>query len=122
MPQALLERLQGRRVGPDDRREHQGRAVRHRRGAAVYEGAESRHIINVAPWRVIGVGRGFAVYAATKYAVRALSEGLRREVKPHNSRTTVISPGSVATELPQSVTDPDAAERIRKFYCGDRDS
>jgi NADP-dependent 3-hydroxy acid dehydrogenase YdfG len=28
----------------------------------------------------------------------------------------VISPGAVATELPQSVTDPEAAERIRKFY------
>jgi NADP-dependent 3-hydroxy acid dehydrogenase YdfG len=49
--------------------------------------------------------------------VRALSEGLRQEVKPHNSRTTVITPGAVATELPQGVTDPDAAERIRKFYA-----
>jgi NADP-dependent 3-hydroxy acid dehydrogenase YdfG len=62
------------------------------------------------------VGPGFAVYAATKYAVRALSEGLRQEAKPYNIRTTVISPGAVAMELPQSVTDPDAAERIRKFY------
>ena len=39
------------------------------------------------------VGPGFAVYAATKHAVRALSEGLRQEVKPYNIRTTVISPG-----------------------------
>jgi NADP-dependent 3-hydroxy acid dehydrogenase YdfG len=38
-------------------------------------------------------------------------------VKPYNIRTTVISPGAVATELPQSVTDPEAAERIRKFYA-----
>ena len=37
-------------------------------------------------------------------------------MKPYNIRTTVISPGAVATELPQSVTDPDSAERIRKFY------
>jgi NADP-dependent 3-hydroxy acid dehydrogenase YdfG len=43
--------------------------------------------------------------------VRALSEGLRQEVKPYNIRTTVISPG-----LPNSVTDPVAAERIKKFY------
>jgi NADP-dependent 3-hydroxy acid dehydrogenase YdfG len=48
--------------------------------------------------------------------VRALSEGLRQEVKLYNIRTTVISPGAVATELPNSVTDPDAAERIRNFY------
>ena len=63
------------------------------------------------------VGPGLAVYAATKHAVRALSEGLRQEVKPYNIRTTVISPGAVATELPNSVTDPDAAERIHKFYA-----
>jgi short chain dehydrogenase/Aldo/keto reductase family len=60
---------------------------------------------------------GFAVYAATKHAVRALSEGLRHEVKPYNIRTTVILPGAVATELPQSVTAPEAAERTRKFYA-----
>ena len=53
---------------------------------------------------------------ATKHAVRALSEGLRQEVKPYNIRTTMISPGAVATELPDSVTEPDIAERIRKFY------
>ena len=38
------------------------------------------------------------------------------EVKPYNIRTTVISPGAVATELPDSVTEPDIAESIRKFY------
>jgi NADP-dependent 3-hydroxy acid dehydrogenase YdfG len=45
-----------------------------------------------------------------------LSEGLRQEVKPYNIRTTVISPGAVATELPNSVTDPDTAARVRQFY------
>jgi NADP-dependent 3-hydroxy acid dehydrogenase YdfG len=49
--------------------------------------------------------------------MRALSEGLRQEVKPYDLRTTVISPGAVATELPQSGTDPASAERIRKFYA-----
>ena len=38
-------------------------------------------------------------------------------VKPYNIRTTVISPGAVATELPNSVTDPQAAKRIRNFYA-----
>jgi 4-oxalocrotonate tautomerase len=37
-------------------------------------------------------------------------------VKPYNIRATVIPPGAVATELPNSVTDPEAADRIRKFY------
>ena len=74
------------------------------------------HIINVSSVAGHKVGPGFAVYAATKHSVRALSEGLRQEVKPYNIRTTVISPGAVATELPNSVTEPDIAERIHKFY------
>ena len=74
------------------------------------------HIVNVSSVAGHKVGPGFAVYAATKHAVRALSEGLRQEVKPYNIRTTVISPGAVATELPNSVTEPDIAERIHKSY------
>ena len=77
---------------------------------------KSGHIINVSSVAGHKVGPGFAVYAATKFAVRALSEGLRQEVKPYNIRTTVISPGAVATELPNTITDPAAAERIRTFY------
>src|SRR6266704_3118422 len=74
------------------------------------------HFINVSSVAGHKVRAGGAVYAATKHAVRALSEGLRLEVKPYNIRTTVISPGAVATELPNSTTDPVAAERVRKFY------
>jgi NADP-dependent 3-hydroxy acid dehydrogenase YdfG len=74
------------------------------------------HFINVSSVAGHRVGPGFAVYAATKYGVRALSEGLRQEVKPYNIRTTVISPGAVATELPNTITDPAAAERVRTFY------
>jgi NADP-dependent 3-hydroxy acid dehydrogenase YdfG len=74
------------------------------------------HFINVSSVAGHKVGPGFAVYAATKHAVRALTEGLRQEVKPYNIRTTVISPGAVATELPNSVSDPDTAARIRAFY------
>jgi NADP-dependent 3-hydroxy acid dehydrogenase YdfG len=72
------------------------------------------HIINVSSVAGHKVGPGFAVYAATKHAVRALSEGLRQEVKPYNIRTTVISPGAVATELLNSITEPDIAEAVRK--------
>jgi NADP-dependent 3-hydroxy acid dehydrogenase YdfG len=74
------------------------------------------HFINVSSVAGHKVGPGFAVYAATKHAVRALSEGLRQEVKPYNIRTTVISPGAVDTELPNSVTEPDIAEKVRKAY------
>jgi len=77
---------------------------------------KSGHIINVSSVAGHKIRPGATVYAATKFAVRALSEGLRQEVKPYNIRTTVISPGAVATELPNSVTDPDTAARINKFY------
>ena len=74
------------------------------------------HIINVSSVAGHKVGPGGAVYSATKHAVRALSEGLRQEVKPYNIRTTVISPGAVATELPDTITDPVVAERVRGLY------
>lgn len=77
---------------------------------------KSGHIINVASVAGHKVRSGSAVYSATKHAVRVLSEGLRQEVKPYNIRTTIISPGAVATELPDSVTDPEQSERVRAFY------
>lgn len=76
----------------------------------------SGHFINVSSVAGHKVGVNNAVYAATKTAVRVLSEGLRQEVKPWNIRTTIISPGAVATELPQSVTEPDVAKGIGQFY------
>jgi NADP-dependent 3-hydroxy acid dehydrogenase YdfG len=39
-------------------------------------------------------------------------------VKAYNIRTTVISPGAVATELPSHITDRDSASGIQKFYKG----
>jgi NADP-dependent 3-hydroxy acid dehydrogenase YdfG len=77
---------------------------------------KSGHIINVSSVAGHKVGIGNAVYSATKHAVRVISEGLRQEVKPYNLRTTIISPGAVATELPESATEPDVAANLRKFY------
>jgi NADP-dependent 3-hydroxy acid dehydrogenase YdfG len=74
------------------------------------------HIINVSSVAGHKVRPSNAVYAATKHAVRVLSEGLRMEVKPYHIRTTVISPGAVATELPDSATEPDVVENLRKVY------
>ena len=77
---------------------------------------KSGHIINVSSVAGHKVGPGGAVYAATKHAVRVISEGLRQEVKPYNIRTTLISPGAVATELPDSVTEADVAQGVRALY------
>jgi NADP-dependent 3-hydroxy acid dehydrogenase YdfG len=77
---------------------------------------KSGHFINVSSVAGHKVGPAGAVYSATKHAVRVISEGLRQEVKPWNLRTTIISPGAVATELPQSITEPDIAQGIGQFY------
>ena len=73
------------------------------------------HVINVSSVAGHKVRPGSAVYAATKTAVLVISEGLRQEVKPYNIRTTVISPGAIATELADSITEADIAENVRKF-------
>lgn len=74
------------------------------------------HIINVSSVGGHQVRPGSAVYAATKAGVLMISEGLRQEVKPYNIRTTVLSPGAIATELPNSITESDIAANVRKLY------
>ena len=77
---------------------------------------KSGHIINVSSVAGHKIGPNGVVYSATKHAVRVISEGLRQEVKPYNIRSTIISPGAVATELPDSISEPDISEGIHKFY------
>ncbi|MEO9362369.1 MAG: SDR family oxidoreductase [Nitrososphaera sp.] len=67
---------------------------------------KSGHIVNVSSVAGRTVFRGGSVYCATKHAITAFSEGLRRELGPaHNIRVTCIEPGAVATELLYSITD-----------------
>jgi NADP-dependent 3-hydroxy acid dehydrogenase YdfG len=54
-----------------------------------------------------------AVYSATKFAVIAISEGLRQE--NDNIRVTVISPGVTESELADTISDPASAEGMREF-------
>jgi NADP-dependent 3-hydroxy acid dehydrogenase YdfG len=75
------------------------------------------HIINIAS--VFGFkvfAPGGTVYSATKFAVRALTEGLRIELKADNIRATMISPGAVATELPESSSEEATRRQLRDLY------
>ena len=77
---------------------------------------KSGHIINMAS--VFGIkmfAPGATVYCATKAAVRALTEGLRMELHSQNIRCTMISPGAVATELPESTSDEVTRKNLREF-------
>ncbi len=117
MPQSLLE--QGRLDDWDRMIDVNIKGVLYGIAAALppMKAQKSGHIINVSSVAGHKVRPGSSVYAATKAAVRMLSEGLRQEVKPYNIRTTIISPGAVESELPQSVTEPEAAKRIQDFYA-----
>jgi NADP-dependent 3-hydroxy acid dehydrogenase YdfG len=75
------------------------------------------HIINIASVAGFKVfAPGGAVYSATKFAVRAVTEGLRMEHKADNIRATIISPGAVASELPESSSEEATRENMREFY------
>ncbi|MCK9159261.1 MAG: SDR family oxidoreductase [Bacteroidaceae bacterium] len=78
---------------------------------------KSGQIISVSSVAGHTISPGGAVYSATKYSVRVISEALRQEVKPYNIRTAVISPGAVATNLPESVTADDIAKGIKQYYA-----
>jgi NADP-dependent 3-hydroxy acid dehydrogenase YdfG len=75
------------------------------------------HIVNIAS--VLGLkvfAPGGTVYSATKFAVRAISEGLRIELKADNIRSTIISPGAVATELPEGSSEEATRRQMRELY------
>ncbi|MHC5727635.1 MAG: SDR family oxidoreductase [Nostoc sp.] len=77
---------------------------------------KSGHVINLSSVAGHKVFPGSAVYCATKYAVRAISEGLRLESNGE-IRSTNISPGAVATELTTTITDKDTAAGIDQLYA-----
>jgi NADP-dependent 3-hydroxy acid dehydrogenase YdfG len=56
-----------------------------------------------------------AVYSGTKFAVRAIMETLRQEEKKNHIRSTLISPGTVDTELHTTITDPERREWIENL-------
>lgn len=79
----------------------------------VMQAQGSGQIINLASTGGHRVSPSAAVYCATKFAVRAISEGLRQEVD--NIRVTIISPGVTKSELADSISDPDARLRMEAF-------
>lgn len=71
------------------------------------------HVINVSSIAGHLVWPTCAVYSGTKFAVRAISDGLRQETK--EIRVTVVSPGVVESELAHTITDPSTRAWIEDF-------
>jgi NADP-dependent 3-hydroxy acid dehydrogenase YdfG len=81
-----------------------------------FESRKSGHFINISSIAGFKVFSGIGtVYSATKFAVSAISEGLRAEVGS-TIRTTVILPGATESELKAGTSDPDTAEAVQAFW------
>ena len=75
------------------------------------------HIVNVSSTAGRRLFPGGAVYCGTKHFVRALSEGMRKELAPHHDiRVTSIQPGAVATELTHTITDEEVKEMFSERH------
>jgi NADP-dependent 3-hydroxy acid dehydrogenase YdfG len=71
------------------------------------------HIVNISSLAGRKVTRDTSgIYAGTKHAVGAISEGLRMELLEDNVRVTVVEPGAVETELTDHITDEEAKEGL----------
>ncbi|MFA5631747.1 MAG: SDR family oxidoreductase [Porticoccaceae bacterium] len=82
----------------------------------VFDQQQSGQFINVTSGADRVVAPSAAVYSGTKFAVRAISDGLRMEVGQH-IRVAVIAPGATSTELTGTISDPalKAAVEARTF-------
>ena len=74
----------------------------------------SGQFINIASIGAYAVSPTAAVYCATKYAVRAITEGLRQEVGG-DIRVTLVSPGVTESELAESISDEGARAAMNDF-------
>ena len=70
------------------------------------------HIITTSSVLGYEVLPGYAADSGTKYAVRAIMEGLRQEEHANNIKTTIIAPGSVKTELFNSINNKEVREGL----------
>ncbi|WP_342047187.1 SDR family oxidoreductase [Bacillus sp. OTU530] len=79
---------------------------------------KSGHVINLSSVAGHNIYPGGTVYCGTKFAVRAISEGLRQEeaMNKTNIRVTNISPGAVTSELLETTTDPTMKAGLYEFY------
>lgn len=79
----------------------------------VFERQKSGHIVNIVSTAGLAIVPTMGVYGATKNAVRTITEALRQEAGPH-LRVTEVSPGFVATDFADSMTDPAIRDAIKK--------
>lgn len=75
---------------------------------------KSGHVITTSSVLGYEVLPGYATYSGTKYAVCAIMEGLRQEEHANNIKTTVIAPGTVKTELFNSINNQEIKKGLEE--------
>jgi NADP-dependent 3-hydroxy acid dehydrogenase YdfG len=116
MPLSLLDEL---KVDEWDRMiDVNVRGVLHGIAAALplFRAAGAGHFVNVSSISGLTVAPTTAVYSGTKFAVRAISEGLRQEAGG-SIRVTIISPGAVQTDLADTISSADLKKRVKAFQA-----
>ncbi|WP_075603924.1 SDR family oxidoreductase [Saccharicrinis aurantiacus] len=81
----------------------------------LFQAQSSGHFINLASIAGLNVNPGSVVYSGTKFAVRAISDGLRKEVGK-DIRTTIITPGLIESELQFGSSDEATSQFIQQVY------
>lgn len=80
----------------------------------LFRAQKSGHVINISSVAGHKIRPTGSVYSATKFAVRAISEGLREEAGDL-FRVTVISPGAVESELAETISDPAVKKQMDDY-------
>jgi len=79
------------------------------------KGQGSGHIVNISSVDALGVNPENPVYSATKYAVNAITEGLRRALVGQNIHVTNIMPGGVLTSMARNMP-PDQLMALGRAF------
>ena len=79
----------------------------------------SGHIINIGSLASRQTSPTFNPYSTSKFALSAMTDGLRQEVGPHGIRVCMIAPGATRTEVADGITDATHREAIRAYISQD---
>jgi NADP-dependent 3-hydroxy acid dehydrogenase YdfG len=75
----------------------------------------SGSIVNIGSLACRTTSPVYNPYATSKFALNALTDGLRQEAGPHGIRVCMIAPGPTKTEVAAGISDPEHREAIRAY-------
>jgi len=91
-----------------------GATLMARESARHFVARETGNIVNIGSTSGLRAGPGSSAYASTKFALRALSESWRAELRTHNVRVMLLNPSEVVTEFAERAgrSQPDNPSKL----------